>query len=94
MDTPDAPAPAATAARAILAAVVRHAITAAGTALVAHGYLDQATADAATSPIADEAVGALMIVGAGAWGAIRARLSHTRWAAAWAALQGDPPPQP
>ena len=46
-------APAATAARAVLMAVGRHALTAGGTALVAHGWVDQQTATSAIGPIAE-----------------------------------------
>lgn len=90
---PDAPAPAATAARAIAAAVLRHVLTAAGTSLVARGYLDQGTVNDAVSPFADEILGALIVCASAGWGVVRAHLSHGRWARAWAALQA-PTPQP
>ncbi len=88
---PDAPAPAATAARAIAAALIRHAITAAGTALVAHGYVDQGTVNDAVSPIADEVLGVAVVVASAGWSVVRAHLTHSRWAAAWAALNGPSP---
>lgn len=50
-------APAATAAKVIAGALLRHAITAGETAL-SKGYLDQQTGDSATGPIADYVLGA------------------------------------
>lgn len=91
---PDAPAPAATAARAILAAILRHVITAAGMALVAHGYVDQGTVSNAIEPIAECLLGALIMSGSAGWSAARAFLSHSRWASAWAALHGNINPLP
>lgn len=79
-------APAATAMRAVLGAIVRHCLTFAGTALVAHGFADEATAKAAVPPIAEFLVGGIVILVAACWSAGRAWLSHTRWAAAWAVL--------
>lgn len=73
-------APAASAARAVLMALGRHALTAAGTALVAHGYVDQQTATSAVEPITEYLAGVLVAAGAaGAW------LMHTRWVRAWTA---------
>ncbi|MDH7640529.1 Pam3-gp28 family putative phage holin [Sphingomonas oryzagri] len=91
----DLPSPASTAARAIAAAIVRHVITAAGTALVAHGYVDQDTVNGAVSPIADEVLGALLVAGAASWSAIRARAAHWRWVEAlYAPAEPRPPVQP
>lgn len=87
----DAPAPAATAARAIALAVLRHLITAAAMALVAHGYLDQVAARGAIEPLAEQLLGLLIAAASAGWSAIAARLSHGRWAAAWAALNGNAP---
>ncbi len=78
----DASAPAATAARAIAAALLRHALTAAGAALVAHRYVDQTTADSAVGPIGDYVLGAGLTLGATGWSAIRAHAVHWRWIAA------------
>lgn len=86
------PAPAATAARAIAAALLRHALTAAGTALVARGYVDQATSDTAIGPIGDYIVGAGIAIGATGWGALRARAAHWRWVRAWTAPARPLPP--
>ena len=69
----------------------RVALTAAGTALVAHGYVDQGTADSAVGPIAEELLGVSITLGAAWWSAIRARLSHIRWAQAWHALRARQP---
>lgn len=88
------PAPAATAARAIAGAVLRHALTIAGTALVARGYVDQETAHNAVPPIADYLVGAAMATASASWAGLRAWFAHTRFAAAWAALNGDDVPSP
>ena len=85
-------APAATAAKAIAGTLLRHAITAAGALLVAQGIVDQSTASSATAPIADYVLGAGLALGAAGWGAIRAKLTHTRWAAAWEALTGEAEP--
>lgn len=76
---PNAAAPAANAARAIAAALLRHALTAAGATLVAHRYVDQATADSAIGPIGDYVLGAALTLGSAGWGAIRARAVHWRW---------------
>jgi len=87
----DPSAPAATAARAIGAALFRHVLTAAGTALVAHGFVDQDTATSAVGPIAEQLLGLTVTIGAASWSALRARLSHTRWADAWHALTAPAP---
>lgn len=79
----DASAPAATAVRAVAAALLRHVLTVAGTALVAHGWVDQNTADTAVGPVAEEVLGLAITVGAACWAAIRARIAHSRWAHAW-----------
>lgn len=88
----DAAAPAASAARASAGAIVRHALTVAGTALVAHGYVDQGTADGAISPIADYELGAALALGASGWGVLRARAAHWRWVQAWTAPARPIPP--
>ena len=87
----DPAAPAATAARAVAGALLRHAITATGTVLVAHGWLDQQTADSVIGPVADEALGIALTLGAAGWAGVRARLVHSRWAAAWATLSSAGP---
>lgn len=84
--------PAATAGRAVALAVLRHGLTAAGTALVAHGYIDQGTVNDAVSPIADEILGAAIVAASAAWSWCAARLSHSRWRAAWAALTAPEAP--
>ena len=84
----DTPAPAATVARALLASLVRHALTVAGTALVTRGLVDQGTVDGYMATAVEMVVGALIVAGSTAWGQFRAFWSHTRWAAAWKALQG------
>lgn len=61
-------APAATAARAIADAIARHAITAAGSAIVARDYLDQAAVDGATGPITDYALGGALLAAASGHG--------------------------
>lgn len=78
-------APAATAARAIAGALLRHVLTAAGTALVAHGWLDEQTASSAVAPIAEFVIGTAVACGAAGWAAARARISHWRWVQAWLA---------
>ncbi len=78
-------APAASAANAIAGALIRHGITAAGTALVAHGYLDQQIVDSATDPLADYLLGAGLVAGSAIWSAGRASLMHSRWVQAWIA---------
>ena len=87
----DASAPAATAARAIAGAILRHILTAAGTALVAHGYVDQDTANSAVGPIDDYVLGAAIALGASGWGVIRARAAHWRWVRALYAPALTPP---
>jgi len=85
----DIPAPAATAARAILGTLARTGLKIVGTALVTRGVIDQGTADGVVPMLAEEVVG-LICVGAGSlWSVARARLTHTRFAAAWRALNGD-----
>lgn len=88
----DASAPAASAAHAIAGAIVRHALTAAGTALVAHGYVDQQTATNAIDPLADYVLGAALAFGAAGWSALHARLMHSRWVLAWKAPAKPLPP--
>ncbi|WP_404711471.1 hypothetical protein [Sphingomonas sp. MMS24-J13] len=85
----DIPAPAATAARALLASAVRHALTAAGTALVTRGLVDQGAVDGFMATGVEMVVGALIVAGATCWGQFRAWMSHGRFAAAWAALNGE-----
>ena len=85
------PAPAATAARAILAAIVRSILKIVGTALVTRGLVDQGTIDGALPMLAETIVGAALVAGASAWSIVRAYLSHTRWAAAWRALRAPGP---
>lgn len=76
-------APAATAVRAVLGAIVRHLLGIIGTTLVARGYVDQDTASSASGPIADYVLGALIAIGALGWGAFHAWLTHTRFYMAW-----------
>ena len=78
-------APATTAARAVLMALGRHALTAGGTALVAHGWVDQQTATSAVGPIAEYLVGAGLAAGAAGFSAFKAWLMHQRWVRAWLA---------
>ena len=91
----DQAAPAATAAKAVAGALLRHFITAAGVTLVSKGYVDQQTADSATGPIADYVLGAGLAVGAPGWSVFRAWLMHQRWVQAWVApakpLPATPP---
>ena len=87
----DEDTPAASAGRAIALAVLRHVLTAGGTALVAHGYVDQDTVDTAVSPIADEILGALIVAGSACWSWWAARLSHSRWRKVWADLTAPGP---
>lgn len=84
-------APAATVWRAMLGALVRKLLAIAGTALVTRGFVDQSTADGWLPIVVEQVVGASMIGGATAWSVARAKLTHTRWAAAWRALVGDQP---
>ena len=88
----DASAPAASAARAIADAILRHAQTAAGIALVARGYGDQSTADSAVGPIGDYALGCAIALAASNWGVFRARAEHWRWVQAWLAPARPKPP--
>lgn len=81
--------PASTVGRALLASLVRHTLTIAGTALVTRGLVDQGTVDGYMTTAVEMVVGAILAAGAAAWGQRRAYLSHTRWAAAWAALLAD-----
>lgn len=76
---------------ALLGSLTRHLLTAIGTALVTRGAVDQGTLDGIVPMAAEEiAGGALFLVGIG-WGQVRAFLSHTRWARAWAALNAPAP---
>jgi hypothetical protein len=84
---PDLPAPAATAARALLASLVRHVLTAIGTALVTRGWVDQGAVDGYMATAVEMVVGVLLAGGSLAWGQVRAYLSHTRWQRAWDALR-------
>ena len=88
----DSSAPAASAARAIAGAILRHALTAAGTALVARGYVDQGTADSAVGPIGDYVLGSAVALAASSWGVFRARAEHWRWVQAWLAPARPLPP--
>ena len=90
---PDTSAPAATVARALLASLVRHLLTMAGTALVTRGLVDQGTVDGIMATAVEVVVGAILVTVSTGWGQLRAYLSHTRWAAAWAALQSGETPQ-
>lgn len=83
------PAPAATAARAVAAALTRQLLTTIGAALAAHGIIDQGAADSLIGPVADVAIGAGIVIGSAAWSAMRAQLSHARWRDAWNRLFGD-----
>ena len=91
----DLPSPGRTALRAVAAVIVRHLLTAAGTYLAHRGWVDQATADSAVGPIADELLGAGLVIGSAGWGVVRAKLSHGRFARAWAILTAaSPDPRP
>lgn len=90
------PAPSSGPLRAVLLAIARHWLTALGAVLVSRGFADTATADLAVTAFAQEAVGALLMVAGASGAAMRASLSHNRWADAWAVLTGvatlgDPP---
>ncbi|WP_404713630.1 hypothetical protein [Sphingomonas sp. MMS24-J13] len=92
----DIPAPAETAARALLASATRHALIIVGTWLISHGALDAKVVDDATGPIVDAIVGTIMVGGAMAWDQIRAAIAHRRFArpwSAWAALNAPAPAQ-
>lgn len=90
----DASAPAATAARAILAGQVRHLLTLLAGAAIAHGIATEAQTGAIVPALAEALTGAA-IAGVGmAWSWASARMKHSRWAAAWAALTADDPDQP
>ena len=87
-------APAATAAKAIAGALLRQAITVAGTALVAHRVVDQQTADSLTGPVGDYVLGAGLALGSAGWSVFRARLMHSRWLQAWIATAKPLPVTP
>lgn len=92
----DATAPAATAARAILASQIRHGLIAIATIAVSHGVATQGQTDAIVPAAVDYLVGLAIAAAVTAWSVLTARISHSnsRWAAAWAALQAtDPFPQ-
>ncbi len=91
-DTAGPAGPARTAARAIAAALLRHALTAAGTYLAHRGWVDQETANSAVGPITEELLGAGVALGSTCWGALRARASHWRWVRAWLAPAEALPP--
>ena len=80
-------APAATVARALLGSATRHLLTAAGTALVTRGIVDQGTVDGVMPMAVEIVVGAALATFSTGWGQFRAFASHTRWARAWAALR-------
>ena len=88
----DTAAPAKSAALGIAGAILRHALTAASTALVTHRYIDQTTATDAVGPISDYVLGAGVAIGSAAWGVFRARASHWRWVQAWTAPARALPP--
>ncbi|UAK24170.1 Pam3-gp28 family putative phage holin [Sphingomonas nostoxanthinifaciens] len=75
----DLPAPVATAVHALLASLVRHALVAAGSALVTRGIVDQGAVDGFIATMVETIVGTLMVAGATGWAQARAFLSHTRW---------------
>lgn len=80
------------AAIALLGSLVRHLLTVAGTALVTRGLVDQGTVDGIIPMAGEEIVGALIVGAALGWSQLRAFLSHTRLAAAWAALTAPEAP--
>lgn len=88
----DAPAPAATAARAILASQIRHALIILGTLAISRGVATQGQVDAIEPALVDYLVGIALALAGTIWSVATARLSHSRWAVAWAALQGQPLP--
>lgn len=88
----DIPAPAASAAKAIAGALIRHALTAAGTAIVARGVIDQQTADGITGAAGDYVLGAGLALASAGWGVLRARAVHWRWVQAWIAPAKPLPP--
>ena len=81
-------APAATAVKGIAAAALRHAVTAAGVALAARGVIDAQTASRATGPIVEGMMGVAAACGAAGWSMLRAWITHSRYAVAWARLTG------
>lgn len=86
----DAAAPAATAARAIIGALVRSLLKVLGAALVTRGLVDQGTIDGAVPMLVETIVGAVLVGAASGWSVGRAWLVHTRWARAWRALRDTP----
>ncbi|UAK25665.1 Pam3-gp28 family putative phage holin [Sphingomonas nostoxanthinifaciens] len=76
-------APAATAVHALLASLVRHALVAAGSALVTRGIVDQGSVDGFIATMVETIVGTLMVAGAADSGRRRARSYRTlvrrRW---------------
>ncbi len=63
------------AARAVLTSLVRHILTLVGSALVAKGFVPEAVASSAISPLADQIVGALILAASAGWAAWKAK--HT-----------------
>lgn len=81
----------ADAARAMLGSLVRHLLTAIGTALVTRGLIDQGAVDGIIPMAVEVLVGAILAAAATGWGQLRAFLSHTRLAKAWADLTAARP---
>jgi hypothetical protein len=77
------------AGRALLGAAIRHLLVAIGAALVTRGWIDQGHVDGVIPMAVEVGVGAVFALVGFGWGQVRAFLSHTRWAAAWAALRAD-----
>lgn len=86
--------------RAILIGQVRHLLTAAGAAAIAHGVAEQGAVDTAVPPLADYLVGIIMVAGSMIASALAKGGLGRRLRAAWAVLvvpapaAAAPPPAP
>ena len=92
--TDNAPAPAATAARAILYGQIRHGLIVAATLAVSQGIATEAQAGAIVPALTDYLVGLVLAIGATLWSAISAKVAHSNsaLAARLRALTGDTGP--
>ena len=89
MPDPSLPTPADTALQAILGSLARGALKIAGTALVTHGVMNAATANAMSPILAQELAGAALVALGQGWGVARAWFAHTRFAVAVAQLRAE-----
>lgn len=83
MPTSASPASVNPVVRAIVAGQLRHILTIAGTAAIAHGFATQGQVDSGVPQAADYITGVLLVAGPMAWSALSKIASRSRWAPGW-----------